>query len=142
MGIRTTTLIKMAAIAQEYHQPFSEVVAGFASDLSYHASCKLLGIAPTSSAMRQYKHLFTQYKGSGKHENHHVKVLNKNRARKVEGKSLSEIASENLLTYAMVAQRYRKGARTILDLTKPYVRKFNGQREKKHGHVRPVPQAV
>jgi hypothetical protein len=125
MGIRTTTLIKMAAISQEYRQPFSEVVAGFAADLSYHATCKLLGLAPTSGAMRQYKHLFIRQNGAGKHENHHVKVLNKTRARKVEGKLLSEIAAENLLTYAMVAQRYRKGARTIRDLTKPYVRKFN-----------------
>ncbi|MCI4410207.1 MAG: hypothetical protein JHC38_00890 [Thiotrichales bacterium] len=128
MSIRTTTLIKMATIAQEYRQPFSEVVAGFSADLSYHAACKLLGFAPTSGAMRQYKHLFTQYKGSGKHENHHVKVLNKTRARRVEGKLLSEIAAENLLTYAMVAQRYRKGARTILDLTKPYIRKFNSRK--------------
>jgi hypothetical protein len=128
MGIRTTTLIKMAEIAQEYRQPFSDVVTGFTAELSYHAACKLLGLAPTARAMRQYKHLFIRHNGSGKHENHHVKVLNKNRARKVEGKLLSEIASENLLTYAMVAQRYRKGARTIRDLTKPYVRKFNSRK--------------
>lgn len=128
MAIHTKTLIKMAAIAQDYGQPFSEVVASFADDLSYHATCKLLGFKPDSGAMQRYRNLFIRYKGTGKHESHHVKVMNKNRARRIEGKLLSEIATEHRLTYDLVAQRYRKGARTIHDLTKPYVRKFGGRK--------------
>jgi len=134
MAIHTKTLIKMAAIAQEYGQPFSEVVKGFAETLSYEATCKLLGFAPRSTAMKQHKHLFRPYFGSGASKKPHIANINQQKATTVEGKRLSEIATEHRLTYALVAQRYRKGARTINDLTKPYVRKFNGRKAPTESH--------
>lgn len=134
MGIQTTTLIKMAAIAQEYGRPFSAVVASFAESLSYKATCATLGFSGKSRAMKDYKHLFKPYLGTGKNIKSHLAQRNKSKAYVIEGKTLSEIAVEHRLTYTLVAQRYRKGANTIHDLTKPYVRKFGGRKPPTEAH--------
>lgn len=124
----------MAEIAQEYGQPFGDVVASFAESLSYQSACRALGLNGKSLAMKQHKHLFQRYLGTGENSKPHLAQMNRKKAHIVEGKRLSEIATEHRLTYELVAQRYRKGARTIHDLTKPYVRKFNGRKAPTESH--------
>lgn len=135
MPIHTKTLIKMADVAKEYGQPFSEVVKDFSLTMSYQATCGILGFTPSSTAMKQHRHLFQAYLGTGENSKPHLAILNQKRAAKVDGLTLSQIAIEHRLTYALVAQRYRKGARTIHELTKPYVRTYKGTRPASKTHT-------
>jgi hypothetical protein len=112
----------MAAIAQEYGQPFSEVVKGFADDgMGFTAMCHTLGFS--ESTMKPWRDMFPKQAKRVKVERPWAREMVINRAVKVEGLRLTEIAERYGIPRETVRRRFlARQATTIAEIVKPYKR--------------------
>jgi hypothetical protein len=120
---QTRVIARMAEVAKEYGMSFNDVVKGFADDgIGFTAMCDTLGFSDYT--MMPWRDLFPKQAKRVKIERPWARDLVINKAVKVEGLRLAEIAEKHNMPYETLRQRYhRLKPNTIAELIAPYKRK-------------------
>jgi orotate phosphoribosyltransferase-like protein len=119
---QTRVIARMAEVAKEYGMSFNDVVKGFADDgIGFTAMCNTLGFSEYT--MMPWRDLFPKQAKRVKVERPWARDMVINRAVKVEGLRLTEIAERYNIPRETVRRRFlARQATTIAEIIKPYKR--------------------